>query len=523
MKRSFMLVFLMVLIVAASGFAATPKDTLVIAANTGIFITMDPAVAYEVFPNKIVAALYAQLVKLEAIDGVIVPVPDIAESWEISEDGLTYTFNIRKGVKFSNGDPLTAEDVLFSLKRPIILESVSAWFLVDIFGINKDNVDEKIKQIDDYNVSITLNAPYAENITLGILSNMFTGIVNKDVVLEHEVDGDLGGAWLTDHSAGAGPYVLVQWERNNVILLEANPHYYGEQPPLKRIMVRDIPEASNQRLLLERGDIDVAWDLTPQLLEEAKRNPDVVEVKVPGHSNEYLAMNATWGPLANPKVREAVRFSINYEEIVEDIMLNNALLVQGFINKGYFGYVEENPFYQDIEKAKALLAEAGYPDGFEVELLTSNTDTRKAEAEKIQADLALSGIKANIVIMQSSQMYAKYRAQGHQMIIAGWGNDYPDPDNLAMAHASYRANQLAWRNAWFDDYAATLCEWGQIEPNPDKREQIYKDLTEYWFHNGPFAMLYQTVEFWGIRKEVKNFEEAAFGYGMLFDFTKVSK
>ncbi len=268
MKRSFMLIFLMVLIVAATGFAATPKDTLVIGANTGIFITMDPAVAYEVFPNKIVAALYAQLVKLEAIEGVIVPVPDIAESWEISEDGLTYTFNIRKGVKFSNGDPLTADDVLFSLKRPIVLESVSAWFLVDIFGINKDNVDEKIKMIDDYTVSITLNAPYAENITLGILSNMFTGIVNKDVVLEHEVDGDLGGAWLTDHSAGAGPYVLVQWERNNVILLEANPNYYGNQPPLKRIMVRDIPEASNQRLLLERGDIDVAWDLTPQLLED---------------------------------------------------------------------------------------------------------------------------------------------------------------------------------------------------------------------------------------------------------------
>jgi peptide/nickel transport system substrate-binding protein len=172
MKRSFILISLMVLLVAAMGFAATPKDTLVIGANTGIFITMDPAVAYEVFPNKIVAAIYAQLVKLEAIDGVIVPVPDIAESWEISDDGLTYTFNIRKGVKFSNGDALTAEDVLFSLKRPVVLESVSAWFLVDIFGINKDNVDEKIKQIDDYTVSITLNAPYAENITLGFIQHV---------------------------------------------------------------------------------------------------------------------------------------------------------------------------------------------------------------------------------------------------------------------------------------------------------------------------------------------------------------
>lgn len=466
MKRSFMLVFLTVLIVAVTGFAATPKDTLVIGSNTGIFITMDPAVAYEVLPNKIVAACYAQLVNLKAIDGVIVPVPDIAESWEISEDGLTYIFYIRQGVKFSNGDPLTAEDVLFSLKRPILLDSVSAWFLVDIFGINKDNVDEKIKQIDENTITITLNAPYAENITLGILSNMFTGIVNKDVVLANEVNGDLGTAWLADHSAGAGPYVLVQWERNNVILLEANPNYYGSQPPLKRIMIRDVPEASNQRLFLERGDIDVAWDLTPQLLTEAKKNPNVVEVKVPGHSNEYLAMNASWGPLKDPKVREAVRYSINYKEIVEDIMLNNAMLVQGFINKGYFGYVEENPFYQDIEKAKALLAEAGYPNGFEVELITSNTDTRKAEAEKIQADLAKAGIKVNLVIVQSSQMYEKYRAQGHQMIIAGWGNDYPDPDNLAMSHASYRANQLAWRNAWYDDYAATLCEWGSDRAQP---------------------------------------------------------
>lgn len=522
MKRSFMLIILTVLMVATVFAAKTPADTLVIGANTGIFITMDPAVAYEVLPNKVVAACYAQLVNLKAIDGVIVPVPDIAESWEISQDGKTYTFNIRKGVKFANGDPLTTEDVIFSLKRPLKMESVSIW-LLESLGINKDNMEEAIKETGDFKISLTFDAPYAENIVLGILSNMFTGVVNESEVLAHEVDGDLGTAWLADHSAGAGPYVLKSWERNNVILLEANPNYYGTQPPLKKIMLRDVPEASNQRLLLEKGDIDVAWNLTPQLLEEAKKNPDVVGVKVPGHSNEYLAMNASWGPLKDPKVRDAIRYAINYKEIVEDIMLDYALLVQGFINRGYFGYVEENPFYQDIEKSKALLAEAGYPDGFEVELMSSTTDTRKAEAEKIQADLAKVGIKANIVILQASQMYTKYRAQGHQLIVAGWGNDYPDPDNLAMAHASYLANQLAWRNAWYDDYAAKLCEWGRFEPNPDKREQIYKDLTEYWFHNGPFAMLYQTVEFWGIRKTVKNFEAAAFGYGMLFDFTKVSK
>ena len=221
MKRSFMLVILVVMLAAVMAFGSrTPGDTLVIGANTGIFITMDPAVAYEVLPNKIVAAVYAQLVNLKAIDGVIVPVPDIAESWDISEDGMTYTFNIRKGVKFSNGDPLTAEDVVFSLKRGLILESVSIW-LLESLGINKANMDETIKWIDDYTVSMTFDKPYAPNISLGILANMFSGIVNKKVALANEKDGDLGNAWLTDHSAGAGPYVLVQWERNNVIMLEA--------------------------------------------------------------------------------------------------------------------------------------------------------------------------------------------------------------------------------------------------------------------------------------------------------------
>jgi peptide/nickel transport system substrate-binding protein len=525
MKKRVGLVFLLgiLLLFSAIGFGQRiPSDTLVVGMNTGIFITLDPGAVYEVASGKIVDACYAKLLKMEGVDGVLTPVPDLAESWDISEDLMTYTFYLRKDARFSNGDFVTAEDMVWSIKRHLSLGKPST-SLIRSIGINADNMDETIKLIDDHTLSLTFDQPYASNIILGILTNQFTGAINKKVALTREVDGDLAEVWLTDNTIGAGPYVLVNWERNNLVTLQTNPYYYGEEPKIKRILVRDIPEAANQRLLLERGDIDVAWNLTGLLLDEATKNPNVVGVTVLGHSNEYLGMNASWGPLADPLVRQAVRYSINYEEIIDTVVNGYAIMNQGFVSKGYFGYYESNPFYQDVDKAKALLAEAGYPDGFEVELMTGTTTTRMEEAEKIQADLAKVGIKANVVIVQMGQAYTIMRAQSHQMIIGGWGNDYPDADNLAMAFANYDFGQLAWRSVWNDPYAITLCNWGRLEPNPDKREQIYKDLTEYWLHNSPFAMLYQPLIVFGVRTEVKNFEEAAFGYGMVFDFTKLYK
>jgi peptide/nickel transport system substrate-binding protein len=225
------------------------------------------------------------------------------------------------------------------------------------------------------------------------------------------------------------------------------------------------------------------------MLEEVAKVDGVKVVQTPGHSNEYLAMNASWGPLQDKRVRQAIKYAINYDEIVDVIMAGYALKVQGFVPKGYFGYVPENPFDQNIEKAKELLAEAGYPDGFKVELLTNNSQTRQDEAAKVQSDLKRVGIDAEIVIMQASQMYPKYRAQGHELIIAGWGNDYADADNLAMAMASYDAGQLAYRCAWDDDYADALAVAGRFETNPDKREQIYDSAYGYsmTFNWGGFA------------------------------------
>ncbi|HPX98244.1 MAG TPA: ABC transporter substrate-binding protein, partial [Thermotogota bacterium] len=392
------------LLLFSFGFAKSnvPSDTLVIAANTGIFITLDPGMVYEVLPGKIVDAMYAKIVELEAQGETLVPVPRLAEKWEISEDAMTYTFTMRKGLKFANGDPLNANDAVWSLKRSMKMNSSSKW-LIESVGINEENADQTITLIDDYTFTMQFDKPYASNIILGILTNQFASVVNRKQLEPHMAGDDLGQKWLDDNSAGAGAYVLQRWERNNQIVLVANPNYVLGQPKIRRIIVRDVPEAANQRLMVEKGDADVAWNVTGTMLKEMSGNKELRIVRVPGHGNEYLAMNASWGPLKDAKVRLAVKYALNYDEIIDILMDGNALKVQGFVSKGYFGYVADNPFYPDVEKAKKLLADAGYPNGFEVELLTSNANPRPAEAEKIQADLAKVGIKANIVIVQASQ------------------------------------------------------------------------------------------------------------------------
>jgi peptide/nickel transport system substrate-binding protein len=218
-----------------------------------------------------------------------------------------------------------------------------------------------------------------------------------------------------------------------------------------------------------------------------------------------------------------VKYAIDYDSIIKNIAGGYAIKVQGFIPYGYLGYISDTPFSQDIARAKQLLAEAGYSNGFEVELVTNTTDRRRNEAIAIQADLAQIGIKANITIMQASQMYTKMREQGIQMIVAGWGIDFPDPDALAKPFADYRVKQLAWRMMWYDDHAADLAEAAGFELDQSKRVQMYADLTNYWFANGPFAILYQPLNYWGTRSELKGFDQTVKGYSLAFDLTKIYK
>jgi peptide/nickel transport system substrate-binding protein len=222
-------------------------------------------------------------------------------------------------------------------------------------------------------------------------------------------------------------------------------------------------------------------------------------------------------------VRQAVKYAIDYDAIIDKVREGFAIENQQFLAIGYFGYKESNPYKRDINKAKKLMADAGYANGFDVEIVTNESEIRRAEAVVVQSNLADIGIKSSIVVMQAAQLYDKYRNQGLQMIVAGWGIDYPDADALAKPFADYTVKQLAWRNAWLDDKAAAMTAAAGKEINEKKREQLYIDLVQYWQANGPFAMLYQPIEYWGIRKDVKGYDKAFEGYNVHCDFTMISK
>lgn len=505
--------------------AATPRDTLVVGMATSIVVTLDPAAVYELEGAILVDQLYDKLVDLELVDGRIRAVPEVAESWSVGPDGRTWTFYIRSGIRFPGGRPITAWDVEFSLRRAVRLNQSPAWVLNQL-GLEPATVEKTVKALDDRRLQLTLAAPFAPDLVLSILAFPITAVVDREVLKAQGGPDGLGGEYLRYHSAGSGPYRLVRWEPYRLAELEASPGYWRGAPPIRRIVIRNMPDSTAQRLALERGDIDVAWNLPPQTRQEleARKAPGVRIVRAPAHTIEFLAMNTSAGPLASPAVREAVRWAIDYDAILTAVLRREAAPLQTFIPGGYLGHDPSHPFRRDTARARRLLAEAGYPQGFAVELITNGDNpVRPTVAQVLQANLAEVGIRLRINLVQAAALYEKYRQRAFQMILAGWAVDYPDPDALAKPFADASIQQLAWRSGWHDPRATRLTRQAMLEPDPTRRQKLYRELTQLVLLDGPYAILYQPVSAWAVRAELAGFDAATALGTLHVDFTRVSK
>ena len=486
--------------------AAPPKDILVIGMQTDDAVSLDPAKAYEFASSGVVKQLYDNLIDFKVGD-YTKPIPELAESWEVWEDGKTWIFHLRKDAKFSSGNPVNADAVVFSLRRVIKLEDSPSWILTQ-WGIT----EESITKVDDYTVQVVLDEQYAPGMVLSCLAFSVGCIVDPAVVMEHEKDGDMGKAWLSDHSAGSGAFVLEAWNRNESFLMKANEEYWKGAPPFKRVIIQDVMEPTNQMIMLEKGDIDIAWDVTPDQFEKLRKNPDVNVSETSTVYTRYVGMNVAYEPLGKSEVRDAIRYAIDYDGIVNDVMQGAAVKAQTIIPEMMFGYNPALPYNLDLEKAKQLLADAGYPDGFDVELVCSPSPPYPDIAVKIQNDLAKIGVNVTVTQMVGAQLYEKYRAQQLQMVLAQWGSDYWDPDANAkpFAHSTSVGDdapikQLAWRNSYVNLETSKMVEEAAKELDTEKRAELYKKITEEILDDGPFAVLYFRVKQYGVRSNVKNF------------------
>ncbi len=366
--------------------AATPKDTFVMAKDIADIITMDPAEVFELTTGEIIANIYDRIMMFEPEDLQNL-VGGVAESWDVSADGKTITFTIRPGLKFHSGNPVRAEDVAWSLQRVVKLNKTPA-FIITQFGWNADNVDSLVKALDERRLSVTITEEFSPGLVLNALSAGVASVVDKQLVMSHEQDGDLGYAWLKDHSAGSGAFSLKTWKANEIVTLEANSGYRHGAPGMKRVIVRHVAEPSSQRLLLEKGDIDMARNLTPDQIKGVEGNADIKIDGYPKGTIVYMAANAGHPALGKPEVVQALRYLVDYEAMANSFLAGQFVVHQAFWPGGLWAALEENPFKPDVARARELLAKGGYPDGFELTIHTLTNSPFPEIAQSVQANLA---------------------------------------------------------------------------------------------------------------------------------------
>ncbi len=488
--------------------AATPKDTLVVTWAIDDIITMDPAEAFEISAGEIMGNSYDRLLRYDVNDPSKL-VADIAKSWDVSPDDKTYTFTLKPGLKFASGNPLTAEDVAYSLQRAVILDKTPAFILTQ-FGFTKDNVRDKIRVVDPLTVVLLIDKPFAPTFVLNCLTANIASIVDKKLVQANEKAGDWGYGWLKTNYAGSGAMKLREWRANEIVTLERNDNYWGTKSKMARVIYRHVKEAASQRLLLEKGDVDIARNLTPGDLAALASNKDIKTTATPKGTVVYISLNQKNPNLAKPEVREAMKWLVDYNAIGNTLIKNIGIVHQNFLPVGLLGASTENPYKLDVDKAKALLKKAGLENGFKVTIDMRTTQPVQGITEAFQQTAKRAGINIEILPGDGRQTLTKYRARQHDMYIGSWGADYWDPHTNADTFArnpdnseNPKSKPLAWRNAWDIPDLTKQADAAALERDGKKRKAMYEKMQADFRKDSPFVMIYQQTEVAAMRSNVQ--------------------
>jgi len=338
--------------------AAVRTDVLVVAKDISDIRTPDPSKSYDVGGVFLQFPIYSRLVRQRApnfwkIEG------DLAESWSVSADATTYTFTLRKDAAFPSGNPVTSEDVRFSLLRAKNIKGYGS-FLADPL--------KSVEIVDPRIVRVILSGPDATFLA-ALAAGVFSIVDSKTVRAQGGVETvgadslDKAEQWFYSHSAGAAPYVLQRYTRETEIVLERNEKYYGSKPFFREVIVKHIKDPSTQSLTLQRADVDMALDLSVDQAESLKGKSGVTLFEDPSAYTVYLGLNTSVAPWDNVKVREAVKYAIDYDGIVSGIMRGHGRRIGSIMMPGMLGFPEslntQLLYKHDPSKAAALLKEAG--------------------------------------------------------------------------------------------------------------------------------------------------------------------
>ncbi len=484
--------------------AATPKGIVVMAKQIDDIVSFDPGEAYEFSDNEVDNNCYRKLVRPAGGDSLA---GDLAEKWDVSPDGLTFTFHLRKDAHFASGKPVTAADAAFSFERTVMMDKTPA-FIVTQFGFNKDNVTKLIRAKDEHTLIFQLPEVAATSFVLYCLSANVGCIVEKAAAMANAKDGDYGNGWLKTHSAGAGAYQLTSWSASDHVILDANPHFGGPVRE-KRIVIRHVADPATQLLLLQRGDVDIARDLGSDQLKAIAGSKDFHSVAAGQADSMYIAMNQAVPVLQKPEVHQAIRWAIDYEAIAKNITPGTWSVDQSFLPAGLPGALTATPFHRDVAKAKALLAAAGLANGFSITMDYISASPYGEIAQAVQQNLADVGIKVQLLPGEQKQVITKTRARTHQLAMLVWGSDYFDPNSNAQAFCANPDDSdkstlkiIAWRNHFVNATLTKQALEAAKELDAKKRIALYHTMQQEFWKDAPFAFVLQKNAVATMRKGV---------------------
>jgi peptide/nickel transport system substrate-binding protein len=508
---------------ATAGQRAAGK-TLNIAMDQADMKTLDVSRQFEFAAAFICLNTYDYLLRSKSPAELTTYTPVLATSWDLSKDGKEYTFKLRPNVKFASGNPFTAEDVRFSFTRLKNLKGNASWQMDPL---------KEVQVVDPLTVKMILNEPNGD--WLAIISGQNGGVIDSKLAKEHGASDsptadkdDKAEEWLNQNSAGGGPFILKSWLRNTGITFERNPNYWGKAPQFAKVEIRDVTSPATQKLQVENGDVDIALNLTPDLVATMRNNKNVKII--PGQSLDNMYLGMTCNPqihpeLAKKEVRQAIRAAIDYDGI---IALTNKQAVRGpaVYSIGILGLTQAdadrlNP-KTDVKKAKELLAKAGVPNGFKFPLRYGSGPspvgiTYDAIAQKIQADLKKVGIQVELLPEEFGTMMTKFRAKTEPAVIS-----YNTPDFLGPSDWVGQMVLHTWAPRLHYDSAKAkdMANKAAAESDPKKRIPMYHEIIKVLLDEGPYAMLIQGKVQVVTRANIKGYQYFPLGYAHLAPVTK---
>nr|WP_235837892.1 ABC transporter substrate-binding protein [Chitinasiproducens palmae] len=391
-------------------------------------------------------------------------VPALAEKWDVSADGLTYTFHLRPNVAFQTTDyfkpsrPLNADDVIFTFKR--MIDDASPWHKVagasgfpHAQSMQLPKRIKSIDRVDDRTVRFVLNEPDAT--FLPVLTMGFASIYSAeyaDQLLKANKAGD-----YNSQPVGTGPFILKRYTRDAVIRYDANPTYWGGKPKADRLIYTITPDASVRAQKVKAGECQIALSPKPQDVRAAKAGGAVKAVETPAFMTAFVAINSQKKPLDNPLVRRALNLAFDRTAYLKAVFEDTATPAVNPYPPNTWSYAKSIAAYpHDIAQAKKLLAQAGLPNGFSTTIWTRPTGSTlnpnpKVGAELLQADLAKIGVKAEIRVIEWGELIRQAKQGQHDLLFMGWAGDNGDPDNYLTPQFSCAAVKSGTNFARFCD------------------------------------------------------------------------